>query len=342
VRSRLASLTLVAALALPGGAATAIPEAAAPAARVEPGARVLAISVDGLNPTAIRRLGTERAPVLNRLVAEGAATLNARTAREMTVTLPNHTTMVTGRRIDAARGGHGVDWNDDLRGRTVQAAAGEPVASVFTAVADGGGESSVFAGKSKFSLFKRSWPAAVDRLTIDEQPARLVRAARAELVNDDRELTFLHLALPDAAGHDRGFMSPAYLHAVARTDRLIGLMVRAIEKHADLASEVTVVLTADHGGRGPSHGDATKPFNYRIPFLAWGADVETGDLYAMNPQRANPRGVRTTYAAARQPVRNGDLANLVTTLLGLPAVAGSEFGVTQDLRVSVAASPARG
>lgn len=333
-----AALVLVAALVLPTGAATSIPEpsdpAARAAARVDSGARVLAISVDGLNPNAIRRLGTGRAPVLNRLVAEGAATLNARTAREMTVTLPNHTTMVTGRRIDASKGGHGVTWNTDLPGRTVQQAAGGPVGSVFSTVAEGGGESAVFAGKSKFSLFQRSWPADVDRMTIDERPGRLVRAARADLVNGDREVTFLHLALPDAAGHARGFMSPAYLDAVARTDRLIGLMVRAIEKHADLAAEVTVVLTADHGGRGPNHADARKQFNFRIPFLAWGAGVTTGDLYALNPQRKNPRGLRTTYAAKRQPIRNGDLANLVTGLLGLPAVAGSQFGVTQDLQIS--------
>lgn len=333
MRSPVAALALVAALTPLGGAATAIPEETPSAARVESGARVLAISVDGLNPTAIRRLGTERAPVLNRLVTEGAATLNARTSREMTVTLPNHTSMVTGRRIDAARGGHGVTWNEDLRGRTVQAAAGEPVSSVFTTVAAGGGESAVFAGKAKFSLFKRSWPAAVDRLRIDERPGRLVRAARAELVSGDRELTFLHLALPDAAGHDRGFMSPAYLDAVARTDRLVGTMVRAIENHADLAAEVTVVLTADHGGRGPSHGDARKPFNFRIPFLAWGAGVQTGDLYALNPTRADPGTLRTTYAAPLQPIRNGDLANLVTSLLGLPAVDGSEFGLDQDLQV---------
>lgn len=329
-----AALVLVAALVLPTGAASAGPaDAVAPPSRVDSGARVLAISLDGLNPTAIRRLGAERAPVLTRLLAEGAATLNARTDREMTVTLPNHTSMVTGRRIDAASGGHGVDWNEDLPGRTVQGAAGHPVGSVFSAIAGAGGESAVFAGKSKFSLFKRSWRGGVDRITIDENAARLVRAARADLVGGDRELTFLHIALPDAAGHASGFMSPAYLDAVARTDRLVGLMVRAIENHAALTEHVTLVLTADHGGRGANHADATRLADYRIPFLAWGAGVTTGDLYAMNPTRANPGKARTSYAAARQPVRNGDLANLTLDLLGLPPVAGSEFDAAQDLVV---------
>ncbi|WP_244929607.1 alkaline phosphatase family protein [Nocardioides sp. W7] len=342
-----AALVLTATLVLTGGAvasgpAIAIPEpfrarttteTPAPVARADAGARVLAISVDGLNPAAIRRLGPTRAPVLTRLLAEGAATLNARSSRELTITLPNHTTMVTGRRIAKSSGGHGVTWNDDLAGRTVHGAAEHRVSSVFSVVARAGGESAVFAGKTKFSLFDRSWPAAVDRSTIDTDPVALVRAARADLRRADRELTFLHLALPDKAGHDAGFMSTRYLDEVARTDRLLGRVVRTIERTPALAEHLTLVLTADHGGRGADHGDRMRLANYRIPFVVWGAGVTAGDLYALNPQRADPGHGRPSYDARRQPVRNGDLANLVTGLLGLPAVPGSEFDDGQDLVV---------
>ena len=269
------ALVLTAALALGGGAAVPAQAAAptrdhAPVARVASGGRVLAISVDGLNPAALRRLGTARTPVLHRLVAEGAATLNARSSRELTITLPNHTTMVTGRRIDRATGGHGVTWNDDLRSRTVHSAAGRQISSVFNVVARGGGESAVLAGKTKFGLFQRSWPAAVDRSTIDADALVLVKAARAELLHGDRELVFLHLALPDVAGHANGFMSPSYLDAVARTDRLLGRLVRTVDAHPELAEDLTVVLTADHGGKGANHSDHLRPANYRIPFIVWG------------------------------------------------------------------------
>ena len=74
---------------------------------------VLAISIDGLNPAALERLGVRGTPSLHELAAAGASTLNARTERELTITLPNHTGMVTGRRIDSRLGGHGVTWNDD-------------------------------------------------------------------------------------------------------------------------------------------------------------------------------------------------------------------------------------
>ena len=123
---------------------------------------VIAISVDGLNPRALNRLGRAGAPNLNRLIRdEGAGTVNARTQLEMTLTLPNHTSMVTGRRIKASKGGHGVTWNDDTVTKTVQQAAGHEVDSVFTQVHEAGGTTAVYATKSKFWLFERSWPKAV-------------------------------------------------------------------------------------------------------------------------------------------------------------------------------------
>ena len=46
--------------------------------------RVIAISIDGLNPRAIQELGESRTPAFHRLMREGAYTLNARTVREQT------------------------------------------------------------------------------------------------------------------------------------------------------------------------------------------------------------------------------------------------------------------
>ena len=340
-RVRTAATLLTTAVLALTGTATAPATAETPAGAVPPSSRaaapesrVLAVSIDGLNPAALRRLGPERTPTLHRLLDEGAGTLNARTAREMTKTLPNHTSMVTGRRIDRRRGGHGVTWNVDLPDRTVQGAAREPVASVFTVVDDAGGTSALFAGKSKFSLFPRSWPQAVDRYEYLEDPRLLVRAARSELRTTERDLVFVHLALPDTVGHDAGFMSPRYLDAVARTNARLGKLVQAIDNDPGLRRDVTVVLTADHGGTGRDHYDASRRANFRVPFVVWGRTVPAGDLYELNPTRRDPGRNRTTYAAARQPVRNADLANVVTDLLDLPAVPGSEFGETHDLVVT--------
>jgi hypothetical protein len=110
--------------------------------------RVLAISVDGLNVEALERLGHGGAPNFHRLIEEGASTLNARTEREQTITLPNHTGMLTGRRIDDRKGGHGVTFNSDT-GSTVHRAAHHYVASMFDVVHDRGGSTAVFSAKKE-------------------------------------------------------------------------------------------------------------------------------------------------------------------------------------------------
>jgi hypothetical protein len=302
--------------------ATATPSTAGP--------HVLAISIDGLNTEAITQLGAVGAPTLHRLLAEGAGTLNARTEFEQTVTLPNHTGMMTGRRVDAAQGGHGVTWDDDRPGTTVQKAAGHPVASIFSIVHADGGSTALYTTKSKFGLYERSWPAGIDRYTVRENQKKLVALARADLLDGAPTFTFLHVSLPDRNGHEYGGMSSRYVAAVQQTDTQLGTIIRAIA-----GSDVTVVLTADHGfATGLTDHSAKKDIeNYRIPFIAWGAYVDHGDLYAMNPGFRDPGTKRPSYAGM-QPVRNGDVANLAATLLGLGAVPGSGIDADQSLLVS--------
>ena len=292
---------------------------------------VLVISVDGLNPRAIRLLGPQRAPSLFRLKREGAYTLQARTELESTSTLPNHTGMMTGRRVNAAKGGHSITINED-DGSTVQDHAGEQVRSVFNRVHRLAGSTALFAGKDKFNLLARSWPKAIDRYTrIDSNP-KLVDAAIADLNGTRRALTFVHLSLPDQVGHASGFMSPAYLDAVAQTDVQIGRLLNAVHADPWRRAHLAVIVTADHGGKGPSHYDPTRYADYRIPFFAWGAGIKPTGLYAINPDLANPGRGRPGYTGP-QPVRNGMVANLVTDLLDIKPVPGSQLDRPRVLQV---------
>ncbi|GAA1923438.1 alkaline phosphatase family protein [Nocardioides hwasunensis] len=347
--SVLVSLLASASLVLAGAPACAVVSSAdtPPAAPTSGGERrvaqqadsesVLAISIDGMSVPAVRKLGRKQLPNLYRFMKVGASTLNARTEREMTVTLPNHTGMVTGRRIDAATGGHGVTWNDDRpTPSTVQAAAGHDVASVFSAVDAAGGSTALFAAKTKFSLWQRSWPDAIDRTTIDLDNSRLV----TQLIKDldvDRDFRFLHLSLPDNAGHKSGWMSKPYLRAVRRSDALVGRVVKAVNADPARKAGTTILLTSDHGGHGPTHSNARLLDNYRIVFMARGSAVDRGvDLYDINPTYKDPGTRRTVYGQRRPPVRNGMIANLALDLLDLPPVEGSEFDVEHDLRLTAA------
>ncbi|GAB3030732.1 hypothetical protein GCM10011376_23630 [Nocardioides flavus (ex Wang et al. 2016)] len=300
---------------------------------------VLAITIDGLNPEALRILGPKGTPHLHAFMASGASTLNARTENELTITLPNHTGMVTGRRVTAAEGGHGVTWNDDRRRpRTVQAAAGERVESVFTAVSAAGGSTALFASKTKFSLWKRSWPLAIDKTRIQLDNAVMARSVRRDLRDHDRAFRFAHFSLPDNVGHAKGFMSKPYLRSVKQVDALLGGIVAAVDADPVLDASTAIIVTSDHGGLGTSHSDARRFANYRIAFMVAGPGVAVGaDLYALNADnRRDPGTRRTSYADSYQPIRNGEVANLALDLLDLGAVPGSEHNLSLGLDVSPA------
>ncbi|WP_148612004.1 alkaline phosphatase family protein [Nocardioides rubriscoriae] len=286
------------------------------------GRHVVAISIDGLNPDALRTLGRDGAPAIWSLIDRGTATLDARAEVEQTVTLPNHVGMVTGRPIDPAAGGHGVTWNDDLPGRTVQQAAGEPVASVFDVVHDAGGSTAVFAGKTKFDLLEASWPDAIDTIDILDDLPQLTTDVTADLADQHRTFTFVHVAEPDLVGHVEGWLSPAYLDAVRRSDAFVGRLLEVVDATPQLRDHTVVVLTADHGGRGLDHGDPALADDYTIPFVVAGDGVPAGDLYDLSPGLRDPGTGRPSYAGP-QPIRNCDLANVSLRALGLAEVPGS-------------------
>ncbi len=307
---------------------------------------VVLVSVDGLNPDAIRQLGPAGAPTFHRLMDQGATTLDARTVHEATKTLPNHTSMVTGRPVTDA-GGHGVTFNGD-NGSTVHANAGTYVASAFDVVHDNGGSTALYSGKDKMGFLDRSWNGtngAVDRTGADDgrdkidvyqqaEAGELTDALVSSLAAAPPDFAMLHLRGPDSVGHAQGYMSRAYVDEVAATDQLIGRILDTVESSASLAASTVVVVTSDHGGLGHGHGDETQPVNYTIPFFVWGTGVRAGaNLYALNPDRADPGTAQPGYGASPQPIRNADAANLVTDLLGFPAIPGSTINADQSIDI---------
>ena len=214
---------------------------------------------------------------------------------------------------------------------------------------DRGRRTFFFATKDKFDFWNRSWDAehgAPDVTGRDHGRDKITRyrygtteqmteELLATLRTSPAGLSYLHVRLPDKAGHAYGFMGPQYLDAVAASGAIVGRVLDAVRASDVLRGRTTVVLTADHGGGGLStgHSDPTLRRNYRVPFMVWGAGVTRGaDLYALNPARVDPGTGRPGYDT-RPPIRNLDLASLVTTLLGYPPVPGQVPG-TSPLVVS--------
>lgn len=301
------------------------------AAREQRKPLVLVVSVDGLTSSAISTLGPERLPHLWEVLGDGAGTLNARTAVELTVTMPNHVGMMTGRRVDAAQGGHG--WTVNFDNGDEVGTPDRPVGSVFDVVEQAGRESALLTSKSKFTVFDRTWPSISDFVYVEDN-SLLTDRALGLLESERPALTFLHLSAPDEAGHAAGWGTAKYKASVEMVDKLIGRLRERIESDRALRERLLLVLTADHGGQGREHGSADDPRNFTVPFMVAGPGVPEGvDLYSLNPQRLNPLNRQTSYDG-KQPIRNADVANLALSLLGLGTLPGSQIGVRDPLVVT--------
>ncbi len=309
---------------------------------------VIAISVDGLRSDAITSFNATELPHFNRLRNEGAFTDNARTDHDVTLTLPNHTGMVTGRQALGVRG-HGVVINVDSGG-TVHESHGDYIDSVFDVVHDHGFSTGLYSGKDKFNLLERSWNETngavdesgdddgrdkIDRYVLEADTSSLVDQFVADMAASPFHFSLLHLRDPDAAGHGFGWLSPTYLDAVRHMDGLLGKVLDLVQNSATLAGKTVVLLTSDHGGIHGSHADNTDGNNYVIPFYAWGANVAQGDLYHFNPStKADPGLGRVDPGVSLQPIRNRDIANLTLDILNLPPLPEG-LNAAQDFEIGV-------
>jgi hypothetical protein len=154
---------------------------------------------------------------------------------------------------------------------------------------------------------------------------------------------FVHYRDTDSAGHKFGWGSQQYLDAAKHVSGYLTDVFALVESDPALAGGTIIILSADHGGTGPSHGDPALPADYTIPFFAWGAGVPAGaDLYGLNrATRKDPGTGRPGYDEPIQPIRNGDGGNLALSLLGLGPIPGSMINMKQDLRVTAGDAEAR-
>ncbi|WP_168205499.1 alkaline phosphatase family protein [Bythopirellula goksoeyrii] len=324
---------------------------------------VIHISIDGLRGDLLESYinsSPQDFPNFKRFVDEGATTFNGRTDYSNTETLPNHTSMLTGRPVEQPDGvpnttHHGYLDNGSLSPTSTLHNSGNPnlsyISSTFDIVHDNGLSTALYASKDKFAIYAQSYTAStgapdttgadngrdkIDIHLITPNFISMHNSFLSDMATVGINYSFLHYLLPDGVGHSAGWDSESWNNSVKTMDTYMGDMFDLIETNASLIDDTIIVLTADHGGTGTGHGTATDPANYTIPVLVWGAGVAPGaDLYSLNPlSRLDPGANRPSYTASAQPIRNGDTGNLALHLLGLGPVAGSTINANQDLVVA--------
>jgi hypothetical protein len=218
------------------------------------------------------------------------------------------------------------------------------VTSVFDVVHDHGLATAFYYGKSRLDIIGRSYNETngapdmvgedngqnkIDSVVLITHTPGLVGALVEQLSNAPPHYTFVHLVDLDSLGHAYGWGSLEWSNAAARVDGYLGSILSAIETSPSLAGQTAVIVSADHGGGGghPNHhSDPVFAENYTIPFFVWGPSIPAGvNLYHLMDNRYDPGTSRPDYNYSRQPIRDGDGANLALQLLGLEPVPESSI-----------------
>ncbi len=225
----------------------------------------LVIGVDGLDGEELARLNT---PVLDRLRRHAAWTNTATTQLTAdTLSGPGWTSVLTG--VEAED--HGVTSNGDYDQR-------DPAYPTFLARLSDAGLTAAVAFQWA-DLFLITDVDSYDT-AVSGDMATVTEGMEALLATAEEELYFVHLDDVDHAGHASGFSADnkAWVAAVADVEQSIDRFLTALTARPDIASEQwLLVVTADHGGSGTSHGCRTADCQ-TIPLIVAGAAITPGPI----------------------------------------------------------------
>ena len=224
---------------------------------------IVIISIDGLRPD---RALLANMPTLRAMIREGTYTFWAKTTA-VAITLPSHTSMVTG--VSPRK--HGIEWNADLPLKQPIYPARPTLMEMATKA---GYVTAMAAGKDKFDTLNK--PGTITRVFVTTKKVgctndEVVVEAEKFIVADKPAVTFVHLPDVDVAGHRKGWGSHEQLEAIEQTDTHLARIFAALDA-AGIRASTVVLVTADHGGAGLTHGP-DDPRSRHIPWIVVGPGV---------------------------------------------------------------------
>jgi hypothetical protein len=307
---------------------------------------VVVVAVPGLTSTVARKLGSGLGE-LDRMAAAGASTRNARTSTESTTADANLFSLLTGRRVYPKAGGHGVGSTSKLP-TTVHQSAGQYVSGIYDLVHNTSRRTTFVASRPQARLVQQSWnkksggkdpygkddgTAKIDRAKVKRDDAAAVAWWKDNIAKRAADLSVIELSGVLTAGTEDGFTGPEYQRAVKKAARRVAVVRRAIHANAEMQGTTLLVVTGTGGAQKAKGSSAKWKESYRVPMWVTGPGVPpASDLYGLNPSLVSPGKEQVNYSGS-QPIRVGDLANLVTRTLGLPPVPGSTMDPEQRFQV---------
>jgi arylsulfatase A-like enzyme len=178
------------------------------------------------------------------------------------ITLPSHTSMLTGVTVER----HGITGNDDNAAATQKI----KVPTLFDLAHKAGISTGMSAGKSKFTIFSES--GSVDHSWVKAATADNVAGQAVNILRQHQpRLMFVHFADVDGVGHSKGWGSRDQIAAIERVDLALGMVIDEL-KRQELFDKTTILITADHGGSGKTHGKDDDRSRF-IPWILVGPGV---------------------------------------------------------------------
>lgn len=233
---------------------------------------VILIGIDAMGAYAVQRAPT---PILNAMIDNGAASIKARCILSSSSS-QNWMSMVSGATINL----HGVtdnDWEPD-NGNIVPAVKNRIglFPTIFDNIKTQKPSSKVYMFYEWTEQDRMYDTSIVDKTVTGLDGEQTMKQAFDAFFQDKPEFLFISINEVDHVGHADGHESQAYMDCVHKYDALIGNLVERL-KQADMTDETVVIVTADHGGIGYSHG-GTNEAEIEIPIILYGGQVTKGKL----------------------------------------------------------------
>jgi len=264
---------------------------------------VLVIGCDGFGAVAFTPSNT---PVLHRLMREGAYTLRARGVLP-TVSSPNWASMIMG----AGPEQHGITSNDWQPNKfeipPLVVGSGGIFPTIFGVLREQKHDAVIACIHDWDGFGRLVEPKAPDVLENVKGSAETANRAMEVIRMKKPTFLFVHFDDVDHAGHNFGWKSAEYFQEAEKVDHLIGELLDVL-RTTGLREHTTVIMTADHGGKGKGHGEATIE-ELEIPWIVSGPAVKAGheiktpvNTYDLAPTIAWIFGLRPPSCWIGQPV----------------------------------------
>lgn len=250
---------------------------------------VIVVGCDGMGQIYIEN-ATHFLPNFSELIRNGAVHNKTR-ARMPSVSAPNWATIITGMEPEMS-GVYSNDWvpnwsnplNLSVMEMPPANGRGKIPTPIWSIIKNQTRNSMTTAVFHSWDWIKYLVNNDVDyHYNGNENDSQIMEKALEHIENNMTNFMFLHLDEVDEAGHSSYWGSSKYYGAIKNIDMFLGRLLTVLDKK-DYLRDTTILVTADHGGWGSSHGYFNQACMY-VPNILYGGNVRRGffsDIYTTN------------------------------------------------------------